>query len=312
MLQQAYDSYGPLYDQARGYPVMPRILRVQGPDVPLDQAFRAASRAPGVPQSLQQGEANWLQDRLTQLPDSPDSGDLLSLRSAIRQRGREMGLRTDVDAAHIATIQGRADEAVTQALNSQLPPEPLQALRTADSNYGNYKIIESAVAKSKDNLAGLTPQKLSQAVYDAVPDAAYARGHGGPLRDLAQAGTDVFQNVSPPTGARVATLAAAGLGAYHPAIGLPVGAGMLGAIGTQTGRRLAQGATAPQQAAQRLAAALQGNVPDYVRGPAAQYLQRGATGALLPYGQAALPAAYAGALWGAQQLGAGTRPGGAE
>jgi hypothetical protein len=276
--------------------------------VPLDQAFRAASRAPGVPQSIQEGEANWLADRLTQLPQNPDSADLLELRSAIRQRAREMGLKTDTNAAHIATIQGRADDAVTQALNSQLPPEPLQALQTADSNYGNYKIIESAVAKSKDNLAGLTPQKLSQAVYDAVPDAAYARGQGGPLRDLAQAGTQVFQNVSPPTGARVATLAAAGLGAYHPAVGVPVAAGMLGTIGTGTGRRLAQGMTSPQQAAQALAAALRGNVPDYLREPAAQYLQRGATGALLPYGQAALQAAYAGALWLGQKAGMGQRP----
>lgn len=62
--------------------------------------------------------------------------------------------------------------------------DALGALNTADSNYGNYKIIESAVAKAKDNLAGLTPQKLSQAVYDAVPDGAYARGAGGDLRDL--------------------------------------------------------------------------------------------------------------------------------
>jgi len=165
-------------------------------------------------------------------------------------------------------------------------------LATADSNYGNYKIVENAVAKAKDNLAGLTPQKLSQAVYDAVPDSAYARGAGGDLRDLARTGTVVFQNVSPPTGARLATLGAAGLGALHPAIGIPAATAALGLTGTETGRRLAAGMTAPQRAVQKLGSALNSAVPTL--GP--QAAARLSVGAGIPVTQQALPAALAAAL----------------
>jgi hypothetical protein len=301
MLQQAYDSYAPLYDQAKGYPVSPVIMNT-GQNVPLTVALKQASEAPGVPSSLKASENEWLQDRLTQLPQNPDSADLLDVRSDIRARGRTANLKTDTDSGHIATIAGRADDAITQSLQSQLPQAPLDALQAADSNYGNYKIIENAVAKSKDNLAGLTPQKLSQAVYDATQDANYARGGGGPLRDLAQSGTQVFQNVSPPTGARLLTMAAGVGGVLHPAVGIPAAATMLAGAGTQTGRRLAAGTTAPQQAAQRIAAALQSNVPDYARDIGSQYLTQASNAAALPYGQKLLPAAFAAALMAGQNV----------
>lgn len=284
MLQQAYDSYAPLYDQAKGYPVSPNIMRTTGADIPLSTAFQAAAKAPGVPKSLQSSENDWLQDRLTQLPKSPDSADLLQLRSDIRQRGRLASLKTDTDSSHVANIAGRAEQRITDALNSQLPPEPLAALASADGNYGNYKIIENAVAASKDNLAGLTPQKLSQAVYNATPDAKYARGGGGPLRELARAGTDVFQNVSPPTGARIVTLGTgASALALHPYAAGPLGAAALGMVVTPTGRRIAQGATKPQQLAQGIANAGGKALPAPVKNAAAALARGLSTGAAIPY-----------------------------
>lgn len=301
MLQQAYDSYAPLYQQAHGYPVAPSIVRTAGGDIPLSTSFQQASKAPGVPKSLQNSENAWLQDRLTQLPKNPQSEDLLQLRSDIRQRARNANLKTDTDSGHIANINSRAEQSVSAALNSQLPPEPLRALATADSNYGNYKVIENAVAKSKDNVAGLTPQKLSQSIYDSAADPAYARGGGGPLRDLAQAGTQVFQTVAPPNGSRVATLALGGAGALHPTVGLPVAAGMLGLTGTQTGRRLAAGVTAPQQATQRLIAALNNRIPQPVQNVGQQLLTRGAVGAGGPLVQQYAPQALAAALMAQQQ-----------
>lgn len=297
LLQQAYDSYAPLYDQAKGYPVSPVIMRANGPNVPLSTTFTAAARAPGVPTSLQKSENAWLQDRLTQLGKNPDSSDLLDLRSAIRQRGRNATLKTDTDSGHVATINARAEQGVTAALNSQLPPAPLKALASADSNYGNYKVIENAVAKSKDNLAGLTPQKLSQSIYDSVRDPAYARGGGGPLRDLAQQGTNVFQEVVPPTGKSVAALSLGALGlATHPAISGTAGTGMAGLVLTPGGRRLAAGQTIPQVTVQKLMAALRNNTPAYARNVGGQLALRGATAAGMPVTQTALPNALAAAL----------------
>lgn len=297
LLQQAFDSYKPLYDQAKGFPVSPSILRTAGPDVPLAATFKAASAAPGVPASLQKSENQWLQDRLTQLPKNPQSEDLLQLRSDIRQRGRMANLKTDTDSGHIANISGRAEQGVTAALNSQLPPGPLKALASADSNYGNYKIIENAVAKSKDNLAGLTPQKLSQSIYESAQDPAYARGAGGPLRTLAQQGTNVFQEVVPPTGKSVAALSLGALGlATHPALTGTAGAGMGGLVLTPGGRALAAGQTTPQVGVQKLVAALRNSTPDYARNVGGQLALRGATAAGMPMTQAALPQALAAAL----------------
>jgi hypothetical protein len=302
MLQQAYDSYAPLYDQAKGYPVSPQIMRTTGPNVPLADTFKAAASAPGVPKSLQQSENAWLQDRLTQLPKNADSADLLQLRSDIRQRARMANLKTDTDSGHVANINSRAEQGVTAALNSQLPPAPLQALASADSNYGNYKIIENAVAKSKDNLAGLTPQKLSQAIYDAVPDGAYARGAGGPLRNLAKAGTDTFQTTVPLTGASLTAGIPLAIAAHaHPVAAGALGAGLLGMTATPTGRSLAAGMTAPQQATQRLVTALQNRIPAPVRNVGSQLALRGGTAAGMPVTQAASPQALAAALMLGQQ-----------
>jgi hypothetical protein len=302
MLQQAYDSYKPLYDQAKGFPVSPSIMRTAGPDVPLGATFKAASAAPGVPANLQKSENAWLQDRLTQLPKNPQSEDLLQLRSDIRQRGRMANLKTDTDSGHVANISGRAEQGVTAALNSQLPPEPLRALASADSNYGNYKVIENAVAKSKDNLAGLTPQKLSQSIYESTQDPAYARGGGGPLRDLAKAGTNVFQTTVPLTGASLTAGVPLAIMAHaHPAVAATLGAGQLGMTMTPGGRALAAGMTGPQQTAQRLVAALQKNVPTPIRNVSGQLAQRGATAAGMPVTQVALPQALAAALMLAPQ-----------
>jgi hypothetical protein len=302
MLQEAYNSYEPLYAQAKGFAVKPGV--VQGPaTTKLSYLFDQAAQAPGTTEQGQNAARSFLNNELTSLPANPTSTDLLRVRSNIRQAARTAKMATDTVATDKAAIYSLADRHVTAALDSQLPPDALAALRSADANYGNYKVIENAVAASKDNLAGLTPQKLSQAVYNATPDQPYALGAGGPLRDLAKTGGEVFQNVSPPTGARVLTigtgLGAGLLGATHPLVGIPMiaaGTGMLGLTGTGTGRALAQGATRPQVAAQRLAQALSGNLSPQAQALAGQLVQRGATGALMPYTQQAAPAALAAAL----------------
>lgn len=308
MLRQAYESYEPLYDQARGFPVKAAVMNgTQG--VKLGPIFQQAAQLPGTTDSAQKAAGSWLQNELTRLPPNPTSDDLLQLRSSIRAQLRTSRLSNDSVAQDKAQIFANAEQAVTRSLNSQLPPQALQALQTADSAYGRYKVLENAVAASKDQVAGLTPAKLSQAVYNATPDQTYALGGGGTLRQLAQDGAQVFQNVSPPTGARAVTLAplAAAAIAHPVAVGVPLVTGGLGMVGTRTGRRIAAGQTAPQQAVQSLTNALSGaasSVPVIGRGlpgAAGQLAGRAATAAALPYAQQATPAALAAALMYAQQ-----------
>lgn len=296
MLQQAYDSYKPLYDQAKGFPATPKIMNTNGPDVPLSQAFAQATRAPGTSQQGQQAARSFLNNELTRAPIN-SSDDLLTIRSNIRQAARAAKLSTDTTAADKAAIFSLADKNVTDALNSQLPPEPLAALQKADSNYGNYKTVENAVAASKDNLAGLTPQKLSQSIYNQTPDGSYARGAGGDLRQLAQDGTSVFRPLLPPTGKTLAGSALLGGLTYaHPAIAGTAGAIAAPLVLTPGGRALAAGVTAPQQAAQRLIAGLKNNVPDSILRGAGQTALSGSTLALNPVTQQTVPQALAAAL----------------
>lgn len=293
MLRQASASYDPLYDSARGYPAMLKIMNNPGPDVPLTKAFGQAARLPGTTAPVQQKEGAWLQNQLqaTVNQAKQDGGltsdHLIDLRSTIRDRARTYNLKNDSASEEIAAIQKKAAGHVTAALNSQLPREPLANLQIADQNYGKYKVMEDAVARVKDRPAGLTPSTVSSAIADATPSAGYAKGQMGnlgPLRDLTAAGSDVFQNVSPPTGARLATLGGgAGLIAGAPHIGIPAAVGALGLTATQGGRRFAQGATKAQRLAQALGDNTVGAIPAPARGAAARLANGLSTGAALPY-----------------------------
>lgn len=273
MLEQAYRSYEPLYAQAKGQQVLPAIMN-GGQGIKLSAAFGQIAKMPGTTQDAQQAAGSWLQNELTRIPNQGRvmSDDLLDLRSNIRAQLRQARLSNDTIAQDKAQIFSAADQAVTRALQSQLAPQKFSALQMADQAYGKYKVVENAVAASKDQLAGLTPQKLSQAIYNATPDQQYALGAGGELRNLAQAGATTFRQKVPPTGAAALTMAAAALPAAKlPFLSIPAGIG--GALTTLTpgGRALAQGVTRPQQGVQSLVSALQANTPQISRELAAQY-----------------------------------------
>lgn len=269
MFNDAAASWDPVYAQVHGYPVNPHIMTT-GANIPLDQALQAAARTPGLTRQRQAALASWLQARLDALPQNPMSEDFIGkngIRSAIRAYQRNLLNAKDVDAPIMTQALERAEQAVNATLSSQLPSDASRILADADRGYAQLKMIGNAVQKSGDQLSGLTPQKLSMAIRQGTDSGAYSRGAGGDLRDLARAGTSVFQTVAPPTGARVATgLVGAGLGYASPHVALPAmaAAGTAGFLGAATpiGRRLAAGQTAPQTATQRLVNALQSRIPN--------------------------------------------------
>ena len=271
LLQSAYDSFQPAYDAAKGFPVFAKIMTNTGQDVPLGQALKAAVGAKSVlaPNSVRNSVGQVVSDAYTMLSRGRQlsSDDLLQFRSVLRQQARDAALSNDTAGRAAAKLFANAETQVTKALESQLPADAMGALRAADAKYTTYKVLEDAVAKAKDNVAGLTPAKLSQAVYAATPDGAYARGAGGTLRDLAQQGGEAFQSVTPPTGARLATLGAPAAAIYaNPMLGIPASLGTLGLVTTQAGRRMAAGETGMQRAAQRALGLLQQNTPQTVQG----------------------------------------------
>ena len=269
MLQQAQDSYGPLYDQAKGFPMKAQNINTYQP---LRDAFAkfdksgklisGAANLAGAPDSTKLETADWLHDRFKQMVEQAKvsgsglmSEHMLQMRSDVRAQARAAGFGTDPASRSERQIYKRADDAITQTLESQLPKDAMDAMKFADAHYGKYKVMEDAVASSKDQLAGLTPAKLSQAIYNATADPAYAKnvmGNLGGLRDFAQAGHEVFQK-APLTGMRAVMAAPlAYVGMSHPALGVLGAAGSVAGAATKTGRALAQGATKPQRLAQAL------------------------------------------------------------
>jgi hypothetical protein len=267
-VDEAYQSFGPAYGQAKGFPTSPSIMRTAGGDIPLATfpqtrgAFEAAARDPNVMADVaKRKQVNaWLQNKLTQLPGAGrgtqpmDSADLLKLRSDIRDQIRTAGKGAQPDDAQVAILRN-AEQAITDALESQLPRQATDALRSTDRAYSQYKIIEDATRRAGDQLQGMTPSQLSAAVRAATPAGVYARGGGGPLRQLAGAGKQVFDTRTPPTGARLATLGGLGwlIGA-KPAAALAGAAGL--AATTKAGRKVLAGGTAAQKRAKALGIAL--------------------------------------------------------
>lgn len=249
-LDNAYQAFDPLYSQAKGFPAQPAINSIAGP-LPLDQAVSQAVQNPAVyaDDAVRAKVEKFVANQLTAMKQGT-SDELLSIRSNIRK-----AMRSVADPAE-KELLGETERALTQAIDSQLPQAAAQALRAADSKYGLYKIAENAIGKAKDRAEGFTPNMLSQAIKEATDKGAYARG-GGRLRDMAAAGSEVFQTRNPPTGARLGVMSSlAGLIYADPTVGTAVSGGLLGLAGTQVGRNLAAGKTVPQKVMQQQIAKL--------------------------------------------------------
>lgn len=266
MLDEAYQSFQPLYDQAKGFPVRPVIVN-RGANTRLDTAIRGAVNSRSIFATADQRKdvLKFVNGELTRGLRTSD--DLLRIRSEVRTQARQRLSRGDADSADLLRS---VDDVLTRALESQLPARPLQALRTADAQYGKYKTVENAVARAKDRELGFTPNELSESVFQQVGRGAgvgsYARGGGGPLRELASDGRKVLDARAPPTGQRLAVLApGAALAAVNPAAGVAFNSALAGGVltltATQTGRKIAAGTTGVQQALKRQLAAQNINVP---------------------------------------------------
>lgn len=280
---EADDSFGPAYDQFKGYPVLPVIMPSSGAaNIPLTQAFSRVVRAtPGVSNGARKTAQNFLDDQLNSLPKSGrlDSEDLLRLRSKVREEIRTLDGQTGVGALDRKKIYENAEKQISDALFSQLPPGSRAALAETDIRYKTLLIVRDALQTSKGN--AFTPSQLLAAIRRNTDSKEFARG-GGFLRQLADDGRAAFEVQAPATGARVATLAPLGLGAAaDPSVGLPLLLGGALATLTGTGRRLARGQSAPQRALSEVllqAQAAAGKIPQSQRLLWGEWAKRTATG----------------------------------
>ncbi len=266
LTDEAYKSFEPAYDQFKGHQLQTTgIFPITGSSVPipagamttpgstmytktLAEDFGDAVNHPDVMASdeTRSKVSKWLQNQLTRAPKT--TGDLLDMRSTIRSKIRGISQNAP-DATEQEELLGHAEDAVSAAINRYLPPNQQKALAAVDGQYAQYKTIENAVHKGGDK--PFTVFQASKAVKEATGKGAYARGGGGPLRDITGAAADTFVDM-PATGATLASLGpVAGAVLANPKIGLPLAGAAATLSLTKTGRQIAAGNTLPQRMAQR-------------------------------------------------------------
>lgn len=209
-LQQVYEEFTPAYQAAKAAPLLAGAPG-NGPGglVALSKAFDAAVSNPNIIATDAEMAAakRFLDNQLSIVNNAmekraaggaPLTGEaLLAMRSNIRGAIRDALKRQDYTTAKLL---GGAEDALTGSLQQQLPSDALSALNEADRKYGVLKAVQDAVRRGGDQEAGFTPAQLSAAVRANTQAGAYARGAGGPLRELAQAGREVLDAKAPPTG----------------------------------------------------------------------------------------------------------------
>jgi hypothetical protein len=266
LFMEAQDSYAPLYKAAEGFPVQPAI---PSKNQTLAYALRQAAnnKAVGAGADIRQNAQDFLQGQMNAISEKANavggwkSEHLIQLRSAVNEEIRNAGV--DQAGKKYSQLLRDARDRVTDAINDQIPPDAVQSLKTANDAYPKLAIIRDAIQRGGDQTHGFTPAQLSAAVKSSADNNQYARG-GGLMRDWSSAGRDIFTERNPRTGASHGTtgaLAGAALAIHHFVPGMQVPAAMgaggaLGMIGTQTGRDILAGQTAPQKYAQQLAQAL--------------------------------------------------------
>jgi hypothetical protein len=210
LVKDASDSFDPAYRSAlrpNGTPVSvrPVINPPTGNPVPLRRALADVAAVPrgGLTAPQRQALGDQLQEHLDEtLAEAQRDGGMTAdhlqqLRSTLRDAARDVSPIDNASRAQRA-FWNDAQGKVTQALESQLPPDAAAALRATDAQYGKFAVIRD-VARSLKDKPNVTPNMFSNAIAKATTPAAYATG-GGFNRDLSKAGQQVFSPTVPMTG----------------------------------------------------------------------------------------------------------------
>lgn len=212
-LEEVAKTFDPAYENVSGFPIKSQggkpVIFNNGQNVPLNQAIAKviADKSIDATAASRREAASWLGNLLTRRVKT--SEDLLSMRSELRSRIREMAMDSTESAAK-REIYKQAEQKITDVLTSQLPEKALQNLADIDKQYAKHMVGVDAMAKAKDRPGGFTWNEASTAAQKSsvasVGKKGYAKGQGF-MRDTPAAAAKVFAQ-TPPTGARAIAHAA--------------------------------------------------------------------------------------------------------
>ena len=220
-LASQYADLGNAYDSIGETPIVPAVKGEQGLQ-PLGDAFDQSASDPsavatdadvGAAKRFLGNEASAITRQqhvasanmpgpitLRQLQETPIPASMVTkARSNIRGAIRDAKSGAAPDFT-LAKLLGNAEQNTTQALEDQLPADQLAKLRETDAAYRQHMTVGDAIRRAGDQGNSFTPSHLSAAVKAAMPNAAYARGAGGQLRELAQLGKETLDAKYPANG----------------------------------------------------------------------------------------------------------------
>lgn len=221
MLNQAYKSFRPLYDQAKGFDI-DIVSASQGLDIPLQPLADGSPRplsisnivtAASADQSVLAGNDarnsvyRWLNNLTTKYVDSVKNGiiksdDIIEMRSDIRNRIRQNDKVTGNQ--EYADLLEMAESNLTAILDNGLPEMATNILRGADLRYKKYKVYENAVYNVGDR--PVTPESVSESIRTGMTaPSMYARGvdpQTQQMRQIAMSGQDFDRLLNNPIDAQ--------------------------------------------------------------------------------------------------------------
>lgn len=204
MLSDANRAFKGAYDQAKGFPIETRVMKVAGGDDTMPDIILNAANDPAilVGHEVRNRVVKWLAGRFkaTARVGKPvreidgvrvheiQSDDLLELRSIVRNEARRKNRSAAADTQAEGEILDNAARGITEILDSQLPDDALNVLRATDSQYRQFKTVEQASVRGAQ---GLTAGSLRQSIKSRESQGRVARGEVGPLGPLVEQGVDV-------------------------------------------------------------------------------------------------------------------------
>ena len=210
-LDDVYKQFGEAYDAVRGFPVSLDGSLTRGTGMLDDEIMSLVARAPGLDDAARQRTGSWLENLMTRTniargkgrmrnqwndPTLVDSGDLLKLRSEVRDRIRNARRSASPNFDEMDLLKS-VEQRMTKTLED-IPAQARDLLKATDAQYGQYKTAEEILARAGD--ASLTPAQISAGVKATAPSRGnYARG-GGRSRDLSRASKSALPFSSGKTG----------------------------------------------------------------------------------------------------------------
>ncbi len=254
MLKAADASLKPLYDAAKGFPLVlsktgkPVIVN-QGANQDLATVFSSAVSKKQFSLKAKKEAQRFLENESSKSFKTTD--DLIAMRSAIRaeKRAQRSTASPTQDTRAVAEMLEEAEQGVTRSIESQIPADAAASLRAGDQAYRQLAVLQDAADRGRGQSDALfTPSQLDAAVHSSMPEKTYTRMQPGQneLHDIAKAGRKTFETRAPATGARLLTMPGIPIARDDAALPLTLMAG------TKAGRRIAQGQTAPQKMAQAM------------------------------------------------------------